>query len=279
MAARLVLSWSGLPPAEPGLLHPDAPTCSAAGDHRLLQQHQEGCQPGLGHYRTPRSAPGTTGLPPARHDSGPSAPGQTGGEPARSGPWSPLEAHSPDWPQAHTLALALTRPAAQLRCPTSLDPDGASPASPRQGGGPTPLAADTRAAHRCPEEGMQSQGQEAGPLSRGPTASRPQRRAAGQGSECPSGRGTDGRGRHQGSSRLSQMLRHHMPSRASSEADRASRNTAHRHWAPGNQAEGSLQPPGSSRQPPPRWHSPHPPTGALSCPTASAGEGPICATL
>lgn len=85
----------------------------------------------------------------AGHDSGPSAPGQTGGEPARSGPWSPLEAHSPDWPQAHTLALTPKRPAAQLRCPTSLDPDGASAASPQQGGGPTSPAADLRGAHRC----------------------------------------------------------------------------------------------------------------------------------
>lgn len=65
-----------------------------------------------------------------------------------------MEAHSPDWPQAHTLALTPKRPAAQLHCPTSLDPDGASPASPQQGGGPTSPAADARGAHRCSEQGV-----------------------------------------------------------------------------------------------------------------------------
>lgn len=90
---------------------------------------------------------------------------QRGGESSRSESRSPLEAHSPDWPQAHSPALAQMRPAAQLHCPTSLDPDGASPASPQLGGGPTTRAADARAAHRCPEDGVTCR---AGGRKRGP---------------------------------------------------------------------------------------------------------------
>lgn len=138
--ARPVLPWSRTAPSRAQLLLPQMPRCAlaarrppppaAAAGGAANQASVTAQVPSLTTWHRRTAQPGMTQDPPA--------PGQTGGEPARSGPWSPLEALLPDWPQAHTLALTPKRPA-KLRCPPAWILTGASAASPQQGGPPHPL--------------------------------------------------------------------------------------------------------------------------------------------